>query len=100
LEAVEVAAYLEALGRSLRDGLVVIESGANAVELAVAGPVDIQLDARSLPEKGRCSLSLEMEWRSKARVVRKPAVNLTIASARGADAPPPEAATTPEAAAL
>jgi len=79
LEAGEVASYLEALGRSLRDGRVVIESGSAAVELPVAGPIDVQLDAASYLQKGRCSLSLELEWRSTARPVRRPPVGLRIA---------------------
>ena len=82
LEAGEVASYLEALGRSLRDGRVVIESGSSAVELPVAGALDVQLDATSFSQKGRCSLILELEWRSTARVVRKPAPTLRIAATR------------------
>jgi amphi-Trp domain-containing protein len=82
----EAAAYLEALARGLRDGHVLIESGDKSFNMEVGEGVDIELEAKSNPEKGKSSVELKLSWRVEEPVEEGVPPTLLITSGVGATA--------------
>ena len=59
----QTAEYLERIARYIRAGLVRLSSGAESIDLAVAGDVKLVIAAESRHEKGRGSLRIELSWK-------------------------------------
>jgi amphi-Trp domain-containing protein len=54
----EAAAYLEGLARSLREGIFAIGDGAQAFKTAIAGDVELEVEARRGKRRSRIDLTL------------------------------------------
>ena len=85
LDAASAADYLEALSKGLRDGRIIIESGNKSLSLDVAGDIamEIELEAKSNPEKGKSSVELELSWKVVPQKVEEAPPSLLITT--GAD---------------
>ncbi len=66
LDAGNAADYLEALAKGLRDGRIIIESGNKSLSLDVGGDIamELELEAKSNPEKGKSSVEFELSWKA------------------------------------
>jgi amphi-Trp domain-containing protein len=62
-EPAQVADYLEALARHVREGRVELAVGSESVQLAFSPNVKLELAAKTKPEKGKGSLEIEVSWR-------------------------------------
>lgn len=78
----EAAEYLESLARSLRDGLLLLESGDTSIALEPGRSLQFELEASGDPEKGKHSLELTLAWRAAEQVKPQP----TLAIVAGAPA--------------
>ena len=59
----QTAEYLERIARYIRAGLVRLSSGAESIDLSVAGDVKLEITAETKREKGRGRLSVELSWK-------------------------------------
>ena len=80
----QTAEYLERIARYIRAGLVRLSSGAESIDLAVAGDVKLVITAESRHEKGRGSLRVELSWKP---AVVKEAPHIVIEGADEGTAP-------------
>jgi amphi-Trp domain-containing protein len=80
IDANEAAAYLEALARGLRDGHVLLESGDKSLNIEVGDGVDLEIEAKSNPEKGKSSIELKLGWRIEEPVEEEVPPTLLITS--------------------
>jgi amphi-Trp domain-containing protein len=80
LDAGNAADYFEALARGLRDGRIIIESGNKSLNLEVAGDIvmELELEAKSNPEKGKSSVELELSWKVVPQKVEEAPASLLI----------------------
>ncbi len=85
LDAGNAADYLEALAKGLRDGRIIIESGNKSLSLDVGGDIamELELEAKSNPEKGKASVEFELSWKAVPQVVEEAPPSLLITT--GAD---------------
>jgi amphi-Trp domain-containing protein len=82
----DVAGYLEALARSLREGRALIESGDKSLALELASPIKVELEAESDPEKGKGSIEISLSWRAAQESVPEPSLTIVAGGQIPADA--------------
>lgn len=87
VEVEQAVSYLEDLARSLRDGTVYVRQGAQFVELAPDGGMEIEVEAAE--KKGKQKLSFELSWRRKVEPEPGGGSGLSISSEKP-DIPEPE----------
>ena len=80
LETQAAADHLEALAKGLRDGRVLIESGDRSVSLEASRSVNLELEAKTNPGKGKSSVEIKLEWLAEEDVVEEAPPSLLIAT--------------------
>jgi amphi-Trp domain-containing protein len=61
----EAAAFLENIAKSLREGSTLLESGDQSLSLRIGPTVEMELEAKSKPEKGKGSIELKISWETE-----------------------------------
>ena len=84
IETKSAASHLEALAKGLRAGHVLLESGDRSLSLDVGGNVNIELEAKSSPEKGKSSIEIKLSWLAAEEVEEVAPPSLLIASGTAA----------------
>lgn len=80
LETQAAAAHLEALAKGLRDGRVLIESGDRSVSLETSRSLNLALEAKANPGKGKSSIEIKLNWVAEEEAVEEAPPSLFIAS--------------------
>ncbi len=65
VSADEAATFLESIAKSVRQGSTLLESGDQSLSLRIGSTVEVDLVAKSKPEKGKGSLELKISWEAE-----------------------------------
>jgi amphi-Trp domain-containing protein len=78
IEAGDVASYLESIARGLRDANLVLQSGDQAIALAVGRELSFDVDASA--GKNKASVQIELSWKLPGPTSERGPLALTISS--------------------
>jgi len=65
LAANDAATFLENLAKSLREGSTLLESGDQSLSMHIGPTVEVELEAKSKPEKGKGAIELKISWETE-----------------------------------